>query len=100
MSNFEFKELENAAKMYARVHEKSKVNLTLAQQVVGYFNAKESTTRATAKYFKIAHSTVYRYLTEVIPNERSLEILARNKAESASRGGRAAAIARKRKQSL
>lgn len=39
MSNFEFKGLENAEKMYARVHEKSKVNLTLAQQVVGYFNA-------------------------------------------------------------
>lgn len=84
---------------YAGTNKKPRVNLTLAERVVVYFNMTESTTRATAEYFKIAHSTVYRYLTKVLPNEKSFEILARNKKESSSRGGKAAA-AKKRKQSL
>lgn len=83
---------------YAGTNKRTKVNLQLAERVVVYFNITKSTTRKTAKRFKIAHSTVYRYLTKVLPNETSAEILAQNKKERSSRGGRATA-AKKRKQS-
>lgn len=81
-----------------RNRKKTKANMILAQKVVDYFNINESTTRKTADYFHIARSTVYRYLTEVLPNKKSLMILAKNKVERSSRGGKAAAA--NRKQSL
>lgn len=84
---------------YAGTNRNIKVNLALAERVVVYFNITKSTTRATAKQFGISHSTVYRYLTKVLPNEKSLAILAKNKKERSSRGGKATAAKRKKEQS-
>lgn len=78
---------------------RTKVNLNLAERVVVYFNITRSTTRATAYKFGISHSTVYRYLTEDFPNETSAEILAENKAERSSRGGKARAAKRRKERS-
>ena len=61
----------------------------LVKKVVNYFNNHQSTVRETAAALGISKSTVYIYLTEVMPNKKSLEILAKNKAERHLRGGQA-----------
>ena len=57
--------------------------------VVKYFNENGSTLRKTADEFGISKSTVYVYLTKVMPNELSFWILRRNKEQSHIRGGQA-----------
>lgn len=64
-------------------------NEQLVKSVVDYFNTHRSTVRETAKVFGISKSTVYVYLTEIMPNSTSTEILAKNKAERHIRGGQA-----------
>lgn len=64
-------------------------DLKKVKKVVNYFNENESTVRETAKHFCISKSTVYVYLTEVMPNHTSYEILQKNKAERHLRGGEA-----------
>ncbi len=65
------------------------INIEFVEQVVTYFNENRSTLRATAKHFGISKSTVYKYLTEVKPNDTSAEILCINKSERHIRGGEA-----------
>ena len=65
------------------------ISLEFVEQIVDYFNTNRSTVRATAKHFGISKSTVYRYLTEIKPNETSAEILCINKSERHIRGGEA-----------
>ena len=64
-------------------------NMKLVKKVVTYFNTHHSTVRETAKTFGISKSTVYVYLTKIMPNATSAEILAKNKAERHIRGGQA-----------
>lgn len=64
-------------------------DINFVRRVVDYFNANESTVRATAKHFKISKSTVHIYLTKILPNETSRKILDRNKELRAIRGGEA-----------
>ena len=66
-----------------------KLNLDFVAEVVNYFNTHESTVRETAKHFDISKSAVHRYLTKISPNQKSAEILAKNKAERHLRGGQA-----------
>lgn len=54
------------------------MDYTLAKKVVNYFIQNESTSRQTAKYFGLCHSTVLRYLHEVYPSSESDHILAAN----------------------
>jgi putative DeoR family transcriptional regulator (stage III sporulation protein D) len=62
-------------------------NLSFVREVVEYFNQNKSTVRKTADAFGISKSTVYVYLTEVMPNEESFSILEKNKQERNIRGG-------------
>lgn len=64
-----------------------RVNTDFAVKVVTYFNTTECTTRECGEYFGISNSTVHRYLTEVLPNPTSREILDANKARSLFGGG-------------
>lgn len=64
-------------------------NMDFVKDVVDYFNNNESTVRQTAEYYSISKSTVHLYLTKVMPNQTSKEILAKNKAEWHIRGGQA-----------
>lgn len=64
-------------------------DLDTVREVVKYFNENCSTVRKTADFFGISKSTVYVYLTEVMPNEISLFILRKNKKERHIRGGMA-----------
>lgn len=64
-------------------------NMEFVKEVVNYFNNNEATVRQTAEYCGISKSTVHLYLTKVMPNETSKEILAKNKAERHIRGGQA-----------
>ena len=64
-------------------------DLKKVKNVVAYFNKNNSTVRETARHFGISKSTVYVYLTEVMPNSTSHEILQKNKAERHLRGGEA-----------
>lgn len=72
----------------------AKLDLNFVEDVVSYYNSNRSTVRETAKHFKISKSTVHRYLTEIMPNSTSREILEINKSERASRGGTASVIKR------
>lgn len=66
------------------------ITLSLAEKVVEYYNSNCSTVRKTAAHFgDISKSSVYTILTEILPNETSAEILAKNKAERHIRGGEA-----------
>lgn len=73
-------------------------DLEYVAKVVDYFNSNESTVRETAKKFCISKSAVHRYLTEVMPNETSAMILAKNKAERHIRGGLATKAKYSKKQ--
>lgn len=64
-------------------------DLDFVGSVVDYFNANRSTVRATAKHFGISKTTVYYYLTKVMPNDVSEEILQYNKSVRSIRGGQA-----------
>lgn len=64
-------------------------DMEFVKEVVSYFNQHKSTVRKVAKKFGISKSTVYVYLTEVLPNETSSEILAFNKSQRSIRGGHA-----------
>ena len=66
-----------------------KINFDLVEAVVTYFNENRSTVRKTGNYFGISKSTVHRYLTQVMPNKTSAEILATNLSERHLRGGEA-----------
>ena len=59
------------------------------KKVVKYFNNHETTVRDTAKHCKISKSTVYTYLTKVMPTTEALKKLEKNKAERHIRGGEA-----------
>ncbi|MBQ2937748.1 MAG: sporulation transcriptional regulator SpoIIID [Clostridia bacterium] len=64
-------------------------DLDFVKDVVQYFNENQSTVRKTAKHFGISKSTVYIYLTVVMPNPKSEEILKINKEQRHIRGGQA-----------
>ena len=57
------------------------------KKVVKYFNNHETTVRDTAKHCDISKSTVYTYLTKVMPTTEALKKLEKNKAERHIRGG-------------
>ena len=59
------------------------------KKVVKYFNNHETTVRDTAKHCNISKSTVYTYLTKVMPTTEALKKLEKNKAERHIRGGEA-----------
>ncbi len=59
------------------------------KKVVKYFNNHETTVRDTAKHCDISKSTVYTYLTKVMPTTEALKKLEKNKAERHIRGGEA-----------
>lgn len=65
------------------------INLEFVKQVVDYFNENRSTVQATAKHFGISKCTVYNYLTKIMPNKTSAEILRINKSQRHIRGGEA-----------
>lgn len=65
------------------------LNLTFVETVVNYFNTHHSTVRKTAQHFGISKSTVHVYLTKIMPNEESQEILDHNKSVRHIRGGQA-----------
>lgn len=60
---------------------------TFINEVVNYFNDTNSTVRKTAEHFDISKSSVHHYLTVIMPNPKSREILDKNKAERHMRGG-------------
>lgn len=64
-------------------------DLETISAIVKYFNENESTVRETAKHFGISKSSVHKYLTKVMPNKVSAEILKKNKEERHIRGGQA-----------
>ena len=59
------------------------------KKVVKYFNNHETTVRDTAKHCDISKSTVYTYLTKVMPTTEALKKLEKNKDERHIRGGEA-----------
>ena len=59
------------------------------KKVVKYFNNHETTVRDTAKHCNISKSTVYTYLTKVMPTTEALKKFEKNKAERHIRGGEA-----------
>lgn len=59
-------------------------------ELVEHFNTTpNATVRETANFFGISKTRVHYYLTKIRPNEESLRILAKNKAERHIRGGQA-----------
>ncbi len=64
-------------------------NLTFVETVVNYFNTHRSTVRGTAEHFGMSKSTVHVYLTKIMPNKKSQEILDYNKSVRHIRGGQA-----------
>lgn len=54
-------------------------DMKTVRAVVQFFNENQSTLKETAKKFGISKTTVYIYLTEVMPNEVSSRILMKNK---------------------
>lgn len=66
-----------------------KNNIEFIKKVVHYYNKNHSTVRETAKNFGISKSLVYYYLTKVLPNDTSKEILSFNKSQRHIRGGEA-----------
>lgn len=64
-------------------------DLNFVAEVVEHFNKNESTVRKTAEHFGISKSTVYTYLTLVMPNQKSEAILKINKEQRHIRGGQA-----------
>ncbi|MCI8760369.1 MAG: stage III sporulation protein D [Clostridia bacterium] len=71
-----------------------KKNFPLIEDVVNYYNSHRSTVRETAQHFGISKSTVHRYITKVMPNPTSEEIININISERGYRGGKASGIAR------
>ncbi len=65
------------------------LDLTFVAEVVNYFNSHRSTVRETAKHFGISKTTVHLYLTKIMPNQTSREILDYNKSVCHIRGGQA-----------
>lgn len=65
------------------------LDLFFVETVVNYFNQHRSTVRKTAKHFGISKSTVHKYLTQVMPNKTSREILDYNISVRHIRGGQA-----------
>lgn len=65
------------------------LDLHFVSKVVNYYNSNSSTVRETAAYFGISKSTVYRYITETMPNPDSAKIIETNKSERHIRGGQA-----------
>lgn len=59
-------------------------DMKTVREVVQFFNENQSTLKETAKKFGISKTTVYIYLTEVMPNEVSARILMKNKNSSYS----------------
>ncbi len=57
------------------------------KEVVDYFNRNHSTVRKTAEHFGISKTSVHKYLTKVMPNPTSTEILEENKEQRHIRGG-------------
>ena len=73
--------------------------MELARKVVNHYNnVEEATVRSTAKVCKISKTTVHRILREVLPNEKSLKKLERNRLEAPMRGGIATAAAKAKAQ--
>lgn len=66
------------------------------KEVVTYYNSNRSTVRKTAQHFGICKATVHKYLTVVMPNHISREILDYNKSVRSSRGGLAKAAKNKK----
>lgn len=64
-------------------------DLETISNIVKYFNENESTVRKTAEHFGISKSSVHLYLTKIMPNKVSAEILKKNKEERHIRGGEA-----------
>lgn len=64
-------------------------DLETIKMIVEYYNENESTVRETAKHFGVSKSSVYKYLTEVMPNKTSATILKNNKEQRHIRGGEA-----------
>lgn len=64
-------------------------DLDFIETVVQYFNENQSTVRETAKHFGISKSSVHLYLTKIMPNSVSAEILKHNKEQRHIRGGQA-----------
>ena len=52
------------------------------KKVVKYFNNHETTVRDTAKHCDISKSTVYTYLTKVMPTTEALKKLEKNSINS------------------
>lgn len=65
------------------------IDMQLVEEVVKHYNTHESTVRETAEACGTSKSTVYFYLTKVMPNPTSEAILERNKQERHIRGGMA-----------
>lgn len=66
------------------------------KEVVDYYNSNRSTVRATAQHFNIGKNTVHKFLTIIMPNSTSREILDFNKSVRSSRGGLAKAAKNKK----
>ncbi len=63
------------------------IDYTLVKNVVKYYNDNRSTLRETANHFGISKDTVHSYLTKIMPNSTSREILDYNKSVRHIRGG-------------
>lgn len=66
------------------------------KKVVDYYNLNRSTVRETANHFGIGKNTVHKFLTIIMPNSTSREILDYNKSVRSSRGGLAKAAKNKK----
>lgn len=64
-------------------------DLETIKEIVNYFNENQSTVRKTADYFGISKTSVHFYLTKVMPNATSQQILKTNKEQRHLRGGQA-----------
>ena len=69
----------------------NKIDMDLVQKVVNDFNEHRCTVRETADRCGVSKSVVHKYLTKVMPNPTSAEILAYNASVRASRGGKSSA---------
>ncbi len=74
----------------------STIDFELVKKVVNDFNEHHCTVRETAERCEVSKSTVHQYLTKVMPNPTSAEILAYNTSVRSSRGGRSSAKKRQK----
>lgn len=65
------------------------LNMEKVIEVVNYFNGHDTTVRDTAKHCGLSKSTVYVYLTRIMPTNDAIKQLQKNKAERHIRGGEA-----------